>query len=503
MKILYIPLDERPCNAKYPTELLKGQKKVELVVPPLEILNKKKVPAHIEEVWDFIHKEIESCDAAILSVEMLIYGGLLPSRLHQIEESELLERCERLRRLKETYPHVAIYTFNVIMRVPAYDSSEEEPDYYETHGRRIFELSWLTHKMKQDVATEEDKANYDALLQDIPQAYREDYFGRRKKNFKVTSKLLDLVKEGVVESMVIPQDDTALYGVQAIEQGDHIGKIKALELQNKVFIYPGADEVGCTLVSRVINQLEGCMPKVFVRFSSSQGPFIIPSYEDRPYMETIKWHIISSGMCIADSSADADMIFMVNTPGKETKEAPHQDQGFRENSSMRNLMEFVTAIKMYLNDGKKVVVADVAYSNGADKELITLLRLEKVMSKLSGYGGWNTNGNTLGTALCSGVVAIHYGVSKDFLVYRLVEDCGYQAIVRQHIIGRLPEKDLSYYDFKDQERWVEEITKESLQTFVEEMIASAFEEEIRVVEVGFPWHRMFEVDLEIELKKRG
>lgn len=498
MKILYVSLDERPCNYKYPKDIIGNSKEVEFIVPPISLLNKKKKPADINTLWTFIEENIKDSDYAILSMDMMIYGGLLPSRLHKSSIEELLERVERVKNLKKLNPKVKIYSFDTIMRVPSYDSSEEEPDYYEDHGFSIFNISWLRDKIAKGDASEKDKEDYKKFISTVPREFEEDYFGRRKKNYEVTKKLLELVKEEVIEFFVIPQDDTALYGVQASEQQEHIKDIKALDISHKVFIYPGADEVGCTLLSRIINDVKQVTPSVFVRFSSVNGNKVVPSFEDRPYLETIKWHLTSAGLWMVDNSLEADIILMVNTPGEKTTEARNQDDGVRENNSMRNLMEFVTACREYIRKGKRVVISDVAYSNGSDKELINLLGKFSIMSKVSGYAGWNTHGNTLGTALCQGTSALHFGENKKNLAYRYLEDCGYQSIVRQIVINELPIEDLSYYDFKDKEDWVKERTTIHLNEFLDNYIKPFFEEDIKIKGVGFPWRRMFEIDLDIE-----
>ncbi|MBS5926417.1 MAG: DUF4127 family protein [Clostridium sp.] len=501
MNILYISLDERPCNYKYPAEIIGKSEEVKFIVPPKSLLNKKKIAADIEGLWFFVEENIRNCDYAILSIDMMVYGGLLPSRLHQSTLEELLERLERVKKLKLINPNVKIYAFDTIMRVPSYNSSEEEPDYYESFGESIFRISWLRDKIDKGYGDENDKDEYKKIMSEVPTEFEKDYFGRRMKNYEVTKNVLKLVEEGVIEFLVIPQDDTALYGVQAGEQQEHIKTIKSLDISHKVFIYPGADEVGCTLLSRIINDYNGVTPSVFVRFSSVNGPQIVPSFEDRPYIETIKWHLTSAGLWMVDNSQDADFILMVNTPGAETTGAQTQDLGVRENNSMRNLIEFVTACREYIKRGKKVVISDVAYSNGSDKELINILTKLGVMFNVSGYAGWNTHGNTLGTVLCEGTCAFHYGENKKFIAYRYLEDCGYQSVVRQIVIDELPLQGLSYYDFKDKEEWVKERVIKHLNEFLSRYIQPYLDENIKINGVSFPWRRMFEIDIDLELEE--
>ena len=46
-RILYVPLDERPCNYKFPQMALDVRKDMEMVVPEPALLGKKKQPGDI------------------------------------------------------------------------------------------------------------------------------------------------------------------------------------------------------------------------------------------------------------------------------------------------------------------------------------------------------------------------------------------------------------------------------------------------------------------------
>ena len=247
MNILYISLDERPCNYKYPAEIIGKSEEVKFIVPPKSLLNKKKIAADIEGLWFFVEENIRNCDYAILSIDMMVYGGLLPSRLHQSTLEELLERLERVKKLKLINPNVKIYAFDTIMRVPSYNSSEEEPDYYESFGESIFRISWLRDKIDKGYGDENDKDEYKKIMSEVPTEFEKDYFGRRMKNYEVTKNVLKLVEEGVIEFLVIPQDDTALYGVQAGEQQSMLRPLKSLDyLMRYFFLQELAHRITCS-----------------------------------------------------------------------------------------------------------------------------------------------------------------------------------------------------------------------------------------------------------------
>ena len=131
MKVLLLPLDERTVERCVRQMIAESNDEVELVVPPLELLGDKKRPADVAGISAFLEEQAAGCDAAVLSLDMLLYGGLIPSRLHHLERAELDERLDAVRALKRANQEMRVYAFQCIMRCPSYDSAEEEPDYYE------------------------------------------------------------------------------------------------------------------------------------------------------------------------------------------------------------------------------------------------------------------------------------------------------------------------------------------------------------------------------------
>ena len=66
----------------------------------------------------------------------------------------------------------------------------------------------------------------------------------------------------------------------ALDQMAIAKRVRELRLPDRVFVYPGADEVGSVLFARVFNQIKNYRPRIYIRYSSVYGPFIVPRYED-------------------------------------------------------------------------------------------------------------------------------------------------------------------------------------------------------------------------------
>ncbi|HEY5563179.1 MAG TPA: DUF4127 family protein [Clostridiaceae bacterium] len=500
-KLMYLPLDERPCNFIYPQRIAEEASEVILITPPKALLGCKKQSANIEKLWVWIEENIKDCSYMVTSIDMIIYGGIVPSRIHYITMEECNNRLNRLSELKRKYPSLKINAFNLIMRVPSYNSSEEEPEYYDQYGEKIYKYSWETDRTCHKKASLEENEELNELKKSIPALILEDYMERRKINHYINKETIKFIKNGIIDFLIIPIDDCSEYGFSALEQRQLMQYIERNDIQDKVYMYPSADDIGCTLTARVINEIKNSTPKVFVRYSSSIGPSIIPKYEDRPLGESVKYQILASGGVIVDSSQQADIILMVNAPtigGAEMAEAPdakNRDISYYLN---RNLIEFVLATKYYIQQGKKCAIADVAFCNGADDELMRMMNKQHLLQDLIAYAGWNTSGNTLGTVISYSMIRYQLQIKSNNLFHyeRLIEDWGYQANVRTQLSVEIENMGIDTMNLKDDGENVALIAVKLLNEFIEEQLP-VFANLYYVKDVYFPWNRLFEIGISI------
>ena len=512
--IVYVPLDERPCNYKYPQQLSK-MTDLNMVVPPYDVLGKKKTPADYQRLLNWLEDVAAEANYLIISIDMLVYGGIVPSRMHNITTEKCLNRLRILSQLKETYPKLKIYAYDLIMRTPAYNNSDEEPDYYEVHGLDIFKLGWLTDKKDQDMLDSEEEEQLQRIKQSLPIDVKEDYLNRRTTNAQVTNSVIDLVDQNIIDYLIIPLDDNAEYGFTSIEQRQLMHDIDRRNLLDVVNVYPGADDIGCTLFSRVFCDVKQHQPEVFLRYSSTHGPFMIPKYEDRSLGESIKSHMTAAGGVIVFDEKENDFILMVNASptGPESMAAADTPLEKRHHDyfTESNIREFAMAIKYYLGKNKHVALADVAFGNGGDHSLLQLLTKQSILHQLIAYAGWNTNGNTMGTVIAHAIIATYYQTQdthnrqeqhdRSFFYARLIEDWGYQSIVRKRISEKLPDLGVTVRDLGEEYCNIVQLVGEALDQFLHDTLQSMSPYNIHITNVDLPWKRMFEVSFDIELEE--
>lgn len=408
-KVLYVPLDERACNYSYPQMLAAMTDDVELLVPPLDWMGFCKQPADCEKIWEWLFANAPQCDYAILSVDTLVYGNIINSRIHQKTQETCQKLLDRFVQLKTINPNLKIHAFNLVARVAGYNGSMEDPDYWETHGWAIWRYTCLTDKKQRGHSSEAENQELLALEKEIPAEYLEDFLRRRVVDRATNLRCVELTEDGVFDVLTIPKDDTAEYGYAAMDQKAIAEVVRQKRLMNRVIVYPGADEVGSVLFARVFNLIKHYTPRVYPRFSSVLGPQIIPRYEDRPIFESLKSQIFSVGGVCVETAEDSDCMIALNTPGTVQIESTEQYTKDLTFSSHINMHEFLRYILYYRKRyGRPVGLAEVSVCNGCENEFMEYALISGVLHEIQSVGGWNTTENTVGLVLAETVIASYY-----------------------------------------------------------------------------------------------
>lgn len=508
-KIVFVPLDERPCTFMYPQKLASMTNNINYVSVPKEFMGNIKEPGKIDKIQDFLYKECKDADYVIIAIDTLLYGGIVPSRLHYDNEKALLERLNFIKEIKKINPKLTIYAYHLIMRCPSASGDSEEPHYYALCGLQIHQIGYFEHLMETRPLNDQEKEIYEkakAFIKDNDyQKYVDDYLARRKINTIMNNHTLELVEDGSIDFLIIPQDDSAPYGLTAKDQMIVRSNIEKKNLQLKALMYPDADAVGNALLVRAINHINGVCPKIFVRYNSCNNGNIIPNYEDRPVSESIKYQIMATGSIQIPEYSMADIILMVNLPLNDMKEARHlYNLNFKETDLNytvgRNLVEYVEYIKYLVSINKCVAVADIAYANGADTVLFNLLKNENLLFKINSYAGWNTAANTLGTCIPLAIINKQYGFSDnfyDFMGIRYLEDVGYMANIRFKAFDKFKnEFEWKKIDGKENGRVATYIRQELIKWLEENLVSENYE--VKLIKHQQPWDRFFETEVHVK-----
>ena len=170
MKICLIPIDNRPVCYCLPYDIAAIDNDIELLTPPREYVGDLQKTARIDNIMNWLINMPE-CDAIILSLDTVAYGGLIPSRRSKDTFEDIKKRIENLKQILMDKKS-KIYAFSSIMRISNNNFNIEEKEYWSQYGKKIFEYSYNFHK-NGTTAT------------DIPKEILDDYLNTRKRNFGI------------------------------------------------------------------------------------------------------------------------------------------------------------------------------------------------------------------------------------------------------------------------------------------------------------------------------
>lgn len=546
--VAFLPVDDRPVNYDHP-QCLGRAAGVKVLLPPREWLGNPWRAAHHPELAAWLARTAIAADAVVVAVDTLGYGGLIPARRSAEPAEAILERLRVLHELKAARRDLPILAASVVMRIHRSDSAEEEKPYWATYGRRMFRLSFLEHKAELGAAAAEEITERDRLRREIPDEVYADYRAGRARNHAVNCAMLDWTADGVLDYLILPQDDTADYGWNIAEARQLDATIRTRGLSDRAITYPGADEIGCLLLARIVCRIARFAPRVWPVYSTPGGKQVITDYEDRPLHELLRAHLSPLGGGIATTPAEGNLTLGFNSPSRHQGNSESQwllrrgvasvraglpepfrawldevvkSEGFavsrREvEATDRDLARFADPLLAAAQAGQPVAIADVAYVNAADSSLCDRLYRHPEVTALAAYGGWNTAGNTLGSTLAQAVIrrtALQERTTRDqeaaqleFLFRRFVDDDLYQARERtrcmvedlpalgiEPTMERLPDAVAGKVSAS-----VAEHLLAAAQPLRELFMASGRARDVRLTRIHLPWQRLFEVGFDVEV----
>lgn len=491
MKAIILPIDNRPITYLFP-QLVCAIAGVDAVMPPRSVMGSLTTGAAPDAILDWLNATIQSApaDALIASIDALVYGGLITSRRTDTPLSDLLNRTKAIERWRRIGgKQLNIFAQSSIMRISDNYDNTEEKQYWSRFGRQIFAWSEAMHRLRCQPVGAPTSNEVAVLEAKIDEPVRRDYLATRWRNHQINRRLVDYVKLGLIDYLVFSQDDSGQYGLNVLEKELLLAESQAKGARN-VAAYAGADEVLLTLLSRWFVTMTQKAPRVVLHFSPENGASIMSRYEGQALGESVANQMRAAGLVVCEPGEPtdaADFTVIVHTSGSRQGDHIHLS-GEPDLTSLPSEDAVKKTMQLLEQAAGGVVLCDVAYANGADPLLVAaLLERRDLMAKLWGYAGWNTSGNTIGSALSMGTAwwyaqqerskAATDQFRKAAMFVRFSDDWAYQTQVRRQLQS------------PDQEE-VSRLMKPHL-----ERIAAALEYTPGPVRMGLPWNRTFEIEV--------
>lgn len=519
--IALLPLDNRPCNTRFPAQIARigGD---DLLLPPTSLLGFFNTPGQPLPLADWIRKLPRDIEALVVSVDMLAYGGLVASRRPTVPVEEAIEHLQALRDFKRERPDVPIYAFNILMRLAiTMDGDAAVAHYYNVmrYARLADEAERFGSKYLQDELRK--------VKAEIPPEVLDSYLAARARNHEVNRRMVEWLSDGIFDTLLITQEDATEWGLHRSEQDDLLALKESLGVGDAMSLHPGADEAALSLLARHWNTQVALRAHV----SDAQDYERIAPFEDRPYHLGLRQHIAAmrGHFCDLDRASstcdeEPDFELFVNAPVGGSQ---HDEKDQAREARREKLQPWLDVLQSTVESGRAVALCDVAFPNGADNLVMSELEKRRLLGKLAVFAAWNTAGNTTGTVLaqCAALKkareenadAAQDGsqdgsqaaaraasrtaeLSQRFVFERMLDDWFYQAKVRARVERAARERGVSplRMDERDNEG-CESQTRRELQSFAQMLAARQFSAPLERCDVRLPWRRTFEVDVRAAL----
>ena len=513
-KILLVPLDSRPPCRQF---VLDAGRIADYAVtaPPSSIQDYYSLPGDTSAMKAWIRENIRDSCALILSVDQLLYGGLIAARESTASPEEVAALLEFLQRLHADFPQVPIYAFSILPRL----SPQDTIDGYDER-RWLTEYSRLAGRKAAGHSVDEERLAF--LRERIPSESLEKYLSHFRENTSLNRSLIELAQKGVLSRLILGQDDGEAYSIPNIEKEKLRKFLEERGIPEElVFLAHGADEIALTLLAEIHGREMGFRPRVFLDYGEVGSEGLTMPFMAIPTGICAEEKLRMLGAISVASPEDADFILFLSANDKE-----EGGLSARTSSLLR--------LQHFREKGYPIALVDLSKHFQMEEILLPhLLRRDFPVNSLIAYAGWNTASNSIGTALAQACLftgqkrelreredAIRlYGENLRFLQNRILEDAFYLkdviTLVNTALIkeGYINTADL---DLEHNARWANAMLQYAMgqriaayreTTAFRRPFSADFPEGKKTLRLGalsadmsYPWPRTFEIHLESAIR---
>ncbi|MCL2287277.1 MAG: DUF4127 family protein [Firmicutes bacterium] len=486
MTIGILPLDSRSCNSIFPSSLgtFVG---IECLTPPPEIMDYFFQAADCEGLISWLLETAPCCDALVISFDMLAYGGFVAARANKSYVETCLRRVGVLQQIKTAIPTLPIYAASIVLRPTITVGNKNDLYVYE----KLYQYSKAAY-LAEKTALPEHITEKARLVAEIPTNVLDTFLTVRKRNAAINKEAVRMAASGVLDSLLLLQEDSEPYGIQRKEQEELAKLVQQHNLHDKVTIQNGADEAGCLLTAKAFMD-KNCHPlSVEIKFSCEANKNFTAMYEDRPFSENLKSSLQFLNLQNAAGAKDVLYIHNPKTAQKDTSSV--YATGCSEYTE-DEICAFAAEIARDTKQGRRVYLLDILYSNGGDSDIIHTLAKKMDLRMLWGYSAWNTTCNSMGTILAQLVFSQLINKRNDvFTAERILDDYLYQTVVRRKLNSAIQEMEQDPWSIENIDLANKELAK---LMYDNKLLEILFRETPKFV-ASLPWNRTFEVSITVE-----
>ena len=485
--IVLVPLDDRPVTLQLPVMLgeIAGQP---VVTPPRELLGRYLTFGRPDAIIAWLNERAPRSDAFALSSDMLAYGGLVASRVPGPSYADAITRLREIAHLRGKYPRAWIGVFGTVMRLAPTGVPAIGP------GATFFAPypAWTylqQYANLHDPLLPSEVAQAQHLRELIGEPLLDAYLATRARNYGVDYSLIGDAAAGIIDRLVLGQDDAKPYGLHVPEIAALQAYVQSSGAQQRTSVEPGADELGMALVANALARSAGWQPRIAVRYSTPEGAQYQDPLEFTTIGPTIDDLVALCGGTVDDTNPE--IVLYVHLPN-----AASLDDAF------------IASMRADMDAGRSVALADLSFEGSYAQQDAFVRRLlsSGVASRLDAYAAWNTDANTTGTALAEAIAAgagrrtHRYDAlaHRTFTFMRFADDVDFHDSVRPAINAWLDAQGITDHTLlaPDVAQATAERTRALLWTQAQATLDQLYPGyHIAAMQIDLPWDRTFEVGI--------
>ena len=492
--VAFVPLDDRPVTRQLPEMLgrIAGRAVIE---PPRELLGNYLTFGSPDKIIAWLNgKAARRAGAFVVSDDMLAYGGLVASRVPGVTYPDAYFRLKSLQQLRAAHRGAWIGAFGTIMRLAPTGVPALGP------AASFFAAYPLWDYLQQyanlhDPPLPSEAAKAAKLRDEMGAPVLQAYLDTRARNYSVDVLAIDLAKQHTIDTLVLGQDDAGPVGLHVKEVHALQAAVEEAGVTERVAIEPGADELGMAMVAQALARGIGWTPRIGVKYSMPEGGSYNDPLEYAPIDVAINGLIRLCGAVRDDTSPEITLYVRV-----PKTDAPH------DAALQAQMLADADA-------GKSVAFADLTFlENRFDRQasFAEALLQSGLASKLDAYSSWNTNANTVGTAVAEAVAAnvgrragtYNALAHKDFTFNRIVDDYAFHDYVRPQLNATLTAQGITDHTYllPEQAAPIAALNRDALWNLAARILPQfAPGYHIAAMNITLPWNRTFETEIDASL----
>ncbi|SNX53592.1 DUF4127 family protein [Thermoanaerobacterium sp. RBIITD] len=475
-KIVFVPLDTRPVSLQN-VEILSNAGGKELLVPPMDTLDYYMKKGNQNMLYEWLKVMVKRPDvsAVVISTNQFLSGGLIASR-NYLNNIKYKEGVARLKNIIEMSGNKRIILISIM--------PQAAPTLYEQDTKYVQNQTNIEYyKMMKNAISNSDEIELNKLKSRMPSNLF-NYMYVIASEGLINNEIASSLKSNVI--LTIGLDDTTMKSMLNYAYNDLKNGIKKYK---NIYMLHGADEISMLAIARLINEENNFSPAYKIAFEKKEDENMYLPYEGGTIKEITVEKIDYIG---GKASDDAKNIVYIH-------------------SHIDNKIGIKSAIDKYKNNGQNFGIADVAYTNGGDQNLVQDIIRNNLLKNIDAYSGWNTPSNSIGTVIAELSIKSNIDRIKDkkisierykdyyaFTFIRYADDYVYQRIVRNEMQNWAKSNGENPDNLKNINE-ADTVLKEKMRQYLDKLVKGYDDNDIlkiNSIEVQYPWRRMFEVEVE-------